>query len=276
MDCGAGQRAGRQPATDALAASTAALRAGMPGRSPGHGDVRIVAPMPGGPPAPPAPVTTVAEAIACMETIGAGLPAGDGLACFNRMYLQVTQTVGTDLGQGFFADPAFMTTLDVTFANLYFAAAQAMPTAVPTAWRPLVELRGAAGIEPIQFALAGMNAHINHDLPLAVVATCAALNSAPTDDSHYGDYQKVDALLDAAEQAARESFEPPDVKDVDEHVARVLDLVCNWSINSARDVAWDTALALWEIRDHRVATDLFTGALARTVAMASRVLLVAV
>ena len=48
----------------------------------------------------PAPVTTVAEAIARMEAIGAGLPASDGLACFNRMYLAVTQAVGADLGQG--------------------------------------------------------------------------------------------------------------------------------------------------------------------------------
>jgi hypothetical protein len=32
-----------------------------------------------------APVTSVAEAVARMEAIGAALPAGDGLACFNRM-----------------------------------------------------------------------------------------------------------------------------------------------------------------------------------------------
>jgi hypothetical protein len=35
------------------------------------------------------------------------------------------------------------------------------------------------GIEPVQFALAGMNAHINHDLPLAMVSTCTALGTAP-------------------------------------------------------------------------------------------------
>lgn len=66
----------------------------------GPPDVRIVAPMSAGPPIPSAPVTSVAEAIARMEAIGAGLPAGDGLACFNRMYLAVTQTVGADIGQG--------------------------------------------------------------------------------------------------------------------------------------------------------------------------------
>ena len=94
-----------------------------------------------------APVTSVDEAVARMEAIGAALPASDGLACFNRMYLEVTKAVSADLSQGFFADPAFMAKLDVTFANLYFAAAQAAdtPAAVPAAWRPLAELRGAAG-----------------------------------------------------------------------------------------------------------------------------------
>ena len=37
-----------------------------------------------------APVTSVDEAVARMEAIGAALPASDGLACFNRMYLEVT------------------------------------------------------------------------------------------------------------------------------------------------------------------------------------------
>jgi len=101
--------------------------------------------MPAGAPTPTAPVTTVAEAIARMEAIGAGLPARDGLACFNRMYLVVTQTVRAEIGQGFYADPAFMTTLDVTFANLYFAAAQAAPAEVSLAWRPLVNCAARAG-----------------------------------------------------------------------------------------------------------------------------------
>ena len=135
-----------------------------------------------------------------MEAIEAATPPGDGLACFNRMYLGVTQAVNRELGQRFFADPAFMTTLDVAFANLYFAAAGAAgnPAAVPLAWRPLIEQRAVAGIEPVQFALAGMNAHINHDLPLAVVSTCTQLATSPAAGAHLADYQKVDQLLDAA------------------------------------------------------------------------------
>ncbi len=66
----------------------------------------------------------------------------------------MTRQVNSQLGQGFFADPAFMTYLDVAFANLHFAAADTAgdPAAAALAWRPLVQQRAAAGIEPVQFA----------------------------------------------------------------------------------------------------------------------------
>ena len=229
-------------------------------------------------PVPDAPVTSIAEAITRMEAITAALPATDGLACFNRMYLEVTRTVNSQLGQGFFADPAFMTQLDVTFANLYFTAASAAgdPATAPLAWRPLIEQRAAAGIEPVQFALAGMNAHINHDLPVAMVSTCSALATAPDASPHYADYQKVDQLLDAAEQSVRQSFESAPELAVDRHLSAVATLIGNWSINSARDLAWTNCLLLWAVRDDRVARGLLLDGLAASAALASRLLLVAV
>ncbi len=229
------------------------------------------------PPGPPA--ATIDDVITRMRAIEAALPHDDGIACFNRMYLEVTLGVGRQVEQGAFGDPGWVSRLDVVFANRYFAAVDSLSgpaSAQPAAWRPLIAARSSARIESIQFALAGMNIHINHDLPLAVVATCAESQTAPTDGSHHEDYQRIDALLDAAEQSVREAFEPADVRQVDRHVAAVADLICNWSINEARDVAWDTALALWAVRDHRTTTQLLTGALARVVAMAARSLLVAV
>jgi hypothetical protein len=213
-----------------------------------------------------------------MAAIDAATAPGDGLACFNRMYLGVTREVDSELGQGFFADPAFMTALDVAFANLYFTAAGAAgdPAAVPLAWRPLIEQRAAAGIEPIQFALAGMNAHINHDLPLAVVSTCTELATAPAAGAHLADYQKVDQLLDAAEQSVRQSFESAPELAVDHHLQAVSNLVASWTINSARDLAWNNSLLLWELRDIPLARQLFLDSLAATAATASRLLLVAV
>jgi hypothetical protein len=221
------------------------------------------------------PVGSISGAIARMQQIASELPATDGVACFNRMYLTVTEQVEARLSAGFFSSPQFMQELDVTFADLYFAAVDvaAAGAAVPPAWQPLFTARAQPDIYPVQFALAGMNAHINHDLPVAVVETCRTLGTAPDDGTNHDDYQKVDALLDAADQSVRQSFESGAALQADRDAQRVLDLIGNWSINTARDVAWDTALALWQARDVAAVEDLLTGALARTTAMASRMLL---
>lgn len=223
--------------------------------------------------------TSIDDVIARMQAIEAALSANDGVACFNRMYLQVTIAVRQQVQQGLFGDPAFIARLDVDFAQRYFAAVDALSgplTAAPVAWKPLLESRAVVGIEPIQFALAGMNAHINFDLPQAVVASCLDLGTEPEAGSHHDDYEKINGLLAASEQSVREAFEPPDVVAVDRHVALVADIIGNWSITSAREVAWDTALALWEFRGQPTAVRLLSDGLARTVAMASRGLLVAV
>ena len=230
-------------------------------------------------PASAPPAASIEDVITRLRAIDAALPPGDGVACFNRMYLEVTLGVSQKVEQGAFGDAAFMAHLDVVFANLYFDAVNALSdpsSALPAAWQPLLAARSTPGIEPIQFALAGMNAHINHDLPMAVVRTCTDLATSPGEGCHHDDYQRVDALLDGSEQSIRESFEPPGVAVVDRHVAAVCNVVANWNINAARDVAWDTALALWELRGDQLATRLLTGALARTVAMAGRGLLIVV
>lgn len=216
--------------------------------------------------APAGPVTTIDEVVARMQAISAALDPADGVACFNRMYLTVTVLVRERITAGFFADADAMQALDVTFANLYFAAADAdaAGTPVPRAWRPLFERRADRHVEPVQFAFAGMNAHINHDLPVAVVATCSELRTAPDAGTFHADYQKVDALLAAIEPQVRQSFLPG---------LSAIDHVGNWSIDAARDAAWANALVLWHVRDVRPVRDAFLDALAGSVALASATLL---
>ena len=228
--------------------------------------------MPAALPVPDAPVVSVTEAIARMEAIEAALPAADGLACFNRMYLDVTRQVNSQLGQGFFADPAFMTQLDVTFANLYFAAADVAgdPAAVPLAWRPLAERRALPGIEPIQFALAGMNAHINHDLALAVLQTNADLNIVPAADGpEHADYFAVNTLLDEVSPAAIAMLAEDPLGELAEDTGKVGRLLAAFDIRAARAVAWDFACQLRDLpsvaRDAALAAqDVTTGAVGRT------------
>src|SRR5438105_3780321 len=100
----------------------------------------------------PAP-TTVAEAVARMEEILAPLGRDDGLACFTRLYRDVTIAVQRELAGEAFADPPFMSRLDVAFAGLFFDAADAYSRdarTAPRAWAPLFEARSRRGIAPIQ------------------------------------------------------------------------------------------------------------------------------
>jgi hypothetical protein len=53
-------------------------------------------------------------------------------------------------------------------------------------------------------------------------------------------------------------------------------IVASLSINSARDLAWRNALLLWALRDEPAGRGLFLDGLAAQVALASRLLLVAV
>lgn len=62
----------------------------------------------------------VAAVIERMTKIRDGLEPCDGVACFNRMYLQVAELVGQNLVEGFFEDNTFIERLDVIFAELYF------------------------------------------------------------------------------------------------------------------------------------------------------------
>ncbi|HKA97117.1 MAG TPA: DUF5995 family protein [Streptosporangiaceae bacterium] len=117
---------------------------------------------------------------------------------------------------------------------------------------------------------------MNHDLPLALVATCTVLATSPDAGAHFADYQKVDQLLDAAEQSIRESLESTPELAVDHHLAAVNNLIASWTINSARDLAWNNCLLLGAVRDDPNASGLLAGSLARSAALASRMLLVAV
>ena len=125
---------------------------------------------------------SVDEAVEIMKAIDEHLPDADGLKWFNRLYLNVTRGVRTAIDGATFKDRAFLTQLDVVFANLYFSALEAEieVSRAPSAWRPLLRARHTPGIARIQFALAGMSAHINRDLPEGIVESFRILGGDPT------------------------------------------------------------------------------------------------
>ena len=143
---------------------------------------------------------TIDDVIDRMRSLDARLPAQDGLAWFNRLYLRVTERVQEALGAGVFQAPRFLIHLDVTFATLYFRAVEAARTEgtarSPAAWAPLSEIRSRSDIAPVQFAFAGMDAHIGYHLPMALVETSGALRCDLARDSPpHDDFQRVNDIL---------------------------------------------------------------------------------
>jgi hypothetical protein len=155
---------------------------------------------------------SIPDVIQIMQTIDATCIPGDGLKWFNWLYLTVTQAVQarvnitdpTDPNR--FADPAWIAALDVAFARYYFAAVQSSLSGEPTpgCWQALFAVRNQTAIARIQFALAGMNAHINHDLPQAILGLCQAHPSRPQHGTtQYNDYTALNSTLDSLIEAAK-------------------------------------------------------------------------
>jgi hypothetical protein len=223
----------------------------------------------------------IAAVVHRLTAVEASAPSSDGVVCFARLYREVTEGVGAELTQKGFADPRFLERLDVHFADLFFAALDSYiraPASTPPAWVPLFAQRSQRGVAPLQFALAGMNAHINRDLPVALVATCRELGLDLREASpQHGDFERVDALLAQVEGRVKSSYLTGWLAWVDRVVhrlRRIDDVLAMWDVGRARDAAWTNAQALWALESEPPLASEYLLALDRMVGLASRGLLI--
>jgi hypothetical protein len=225
--------------------------------------------------------STVPAVIARLDVIQSTSPRSDGVACFARLYRDVTEGVATELAHASFSNQAFLERLDIVFADLFFDALEThvrSPAATPPAWMPLFAGRSRHGIAPLQFALAGMNAHINRDLPLALVSTCEASGVELRSGSpEHVDFIRVNDVLARVEERVKASFLTGPLTFLDRilhRYNRIDDVVAMWNVRRARDAAWVNGETLWGLRtDARRRTE-FIAALDRMVGFAGRGLLV--
>lgn len=216
----------------------------------------------------------VDDVIDRLSAVSAGLPAGDGVRAFNEMYLETTRQVASALAGRAFADPEFLTRLDAVFADLYLHAWSGYlgdPAKVPASWRVLFDSAGTRGIGQLQFAVAGMNAHINYDLATALVSTAQELG-VELDAQRERDFEQVNTVLADTAPKVREVLLTGAFATVDEALGTTDDRVSMWAIERAREYAWATAQAMWHVRGTPAAS-LLNGARDRLVAMSSRMLL---
>jgi Family of unknown function (DUF5995) len=226
---------------------------------------------------PAAVVDPIKRVEARMEAIAAPLAAADGVMRFNELYLAVTRAVAAEAGSEAYEDPAFISRLDVVFADLYFGAVDddAAGRKPPKAWEPLFEKRHTKGIAPLQFAIAGMNAHINHDLAVCLVDVCDEWTiGLDTGTPQHRDYLAVNKTLERVEGEVKARYTTGVLGDVDKAMGPLDDVLANWSVARARDNAWTIAQTIRALRGKRFVYEQFMAGLARNVGFAGRALLV--
>jgi hypothetical protein len=220
---------------------------------------------------------TIDDVIARMTSLGERFSPtpgpGYGVFCFNRLYLAVTKGVKLAVEQpGYFDAPEVISQLDVMFAGLYFDAVDALEAGgePPYAWRVLFDSDSNVDVLPIQFAVAGMNAHINHDLPIALLEQWEVEGRRPsTRDAAYADYAKINQILKREEEEAKPQLEPSALRELDEldhdRLGRIDSRMAMWVVEAARAQAWKTADDLWDLRHVPLAREAALAAVDRIV-----------
>ncbi len=232
------------------------------------------------------PVATVPEVLDRMEAIQRHVerhePRGplDGVACFNFLYRVITDNIFRKLGESFFEDGDFIDRLDVAFANRYFDALRAHAAGddpgLSRSWAALIERRSARRVAALQFAVAGVNAHVNLDLALALVATFSSIGVRTPTATQRRDYDRVNLIFGEEMARLRDHLQGRLEDWVDERAGEVDDAIGNWSIVAARDAAWANGDVVRELRRFGIPDASYVRALDRLVGLAGRGILTSI
>jgi len=223
------------------------------------------------------PAESYADVLGRLRAIEAELDPSDGLIWFTRVYAAMTAAVVEYARKQRFEDPEFVERLDCHFANLYFVALAAHlsdPGTSPACWEPVFVARARSGILPVQYAVAGVNAHINRDLPVALTTTFLELDREPDRQSPlYADYQKINTVLESALGDVKLWLLSGSLAELDEALGQLDDMLQLWSLKRAREAAWVAGEVRWALRSSPLLSRHHLDALDRMVGLTSRGLL---
>lgn len=125
-------------------------------------------------------------------------PERTGQRLFLETYRRTTLAVGKAIHDGQFEDPAWVERWDVAFADLYLAALDrdlAGRGDVPRPWR--LAFDAPVALPPLRHVLLGINAHINYDLPQALLAVIGddEFTEPATMARRRRDHEQIDGVL---------------------------------------------------------------------------------
>ncbi|WP_205650243.1 DUF5995 family protein [Actinoplanes solisilvae] len=178
-------------------------------------------------------------------------PAANRVSAFNELYLKITRRVDGALVTGV-NQPEFLELLDVEFAKRYFDALNLWNDDnedTPDVWEVLFKRAADTRMSRLAAAMLGVNAHINHDLALALIGTWNELGAPePEDEVIHPDYLLVNEIFYQEIPPLRRGFSTAWQRDLDEFVGPLDDWSQRMLVTVTRARAWDQARRLWLLR----------------------------
>jgi hypothetical protein len=172
---------------------------------------------------------------------------GDRRAVFLTIYTRMTERVQAAVEGGEFANPEWMRTYTVTFADDYRRAFLAFERGdlarVPEPWRVAFGTAVDGSGLVAQDAFLGINAHINYDLAL----TLWDVGLDPDRGAKRADHRAINAVLAGlvdAQQDALADLYAPGIESVDASLGRFDEALSLFSLTEGREQAWRVAVVL--------------------------------
>ena len=176
------------------------------------------------------------------ELRAAAIAAGDASGYFPALYSRVTERIGVSIEDGTFEDGPRLDRFATRFASHYVAAAHDHSSG-PRCWQACWNVAADPRLLIVQHLLLGINAHVNYDLPRAVVEVA----------DERGDLLSIRHDFDAVNDVLAATYVDV-VKDLD-RVSRWANGAAqlggghafNFSLTLARTRAWQAASAMYPL-----------------------------
>lgn len=166
---------------------------------------------------------------------------------FTTAYLHITRSINNAFGSNTFLGDEWTRSYLTRFANLYREAVlnyeNQKTELVPKSWLASFELAKNKEGLIIQHLLLGINAHINHDLAIALFD----IKIDPERDHKYADHTNVNLILEKATDGLKHEVAEkyaPILNRLDQGLGTLDDEITEFSIPKAREHAWSFAIAL--------------------------------
>ena len=171
---------------------------------------------------------------------------------FLETYRRTTLAVGKAIQDKHFEDPEWVERWDVVFADLYLAALDrdlAGSPDVPRPWR--LAFDAPASLPALRHVLLGINAHINYDLPQALLAVISDEDFAdPVVVARRGrDHERIDGVLSGRVAAEDEELGALSARTVVDRLLQPLNrLSSKRFLREARQKVWHNTSQLQQAR----------------------------